>query len=215
VGYVDYSSTTPVSFTDGSLPSAELAQNNDRLRYTPSLGVRTAVSPALSLEARAGIDIQSLTTDPELTGVSQEGESTTVFSREKSFETLSYSATANYLPLDGTSGATGEVYQSGGSDIDGQRLTIRGLSLTSFHRFNERIQGIVSGRYLQYSYENSLTNASERWESTVSLRYQLTETLEVSSGWNFANQNSSGSEADEEGYESHRFFIALSGSMSL
>ena len=190
----------------------------DRNDLNTELGVFYVMTKEWQAGLKVGADLSRFQNEPEeeeVTVILPDGtESTVLKSRDRDTNSLSFSGLIDYMP-EGTDSQLGlEVSQSAATDIDGDRLTTRSVTLNGTKTFAERWTILAAGRFFQYDSGENLSDATDRYEATASLRYNITEAIALSVGWNYAKQNASDNEEQDfyfrsYDYEVNRAFITL------
>ncbi len=108
------------------------------------------------------------------------------------------------------------IDQSRRTDIDGDRLLTRTIGLDATKSIGDRVKLNLGGRFLQYNVGDSLKDPTERFDLTTAIQYSLTESIALSAGWNYVNQDADNQNLTQQllnntqDYEGNRFFIGLS-----
>jgi len=208
-----------LTFTKSRSNFDELSNSDlNRINYHPALGVNYTPSERLRFNAQAGLDYSYFVDDPapRTRGIlNDDGTITAVTATPESDQTtlfygsgLSYAVTAaTVLNL--------TALQSAGTDLDGQRLTVRSFAINASHLLYERVALVLAGQFSQYNVTDSLSNSTDRFDTTAAVRIALTDAIVLQVGYNYTNQN-----ADEQtiistpsgrgsDYEANRAFISL------
>ncbi|MCB0358530.1 MAG: hypothetical protein KDD44_02810 [Bdellovibrionales bacterium] len=210
-----YTFSTVNSNDNPDLTSEEL----DRFDYSVSTGIQHAFSERLQGSANVGVDFSTLVDTPmdEVIEVTNPDGTTTsiVQTPDDTSSSLAFSGRLDATPFDGT-GASLVVVQSSGVDTDGSRIIIRSVGLNLSQDITDRLQFGAGGRYMQFDQGDSLSDSTDRYSLSTSLRYALTESLSLSAGWNYTNQDASGQEditSRDQDYESNRFYVAINAGL--
>lgn len=106
--------------------------------------------------------------------------------------------------------------QSRRTDITGQQLMTRTIGLDGSKSIGDKVKLSLGGRFLQYDIGDSLSNPTERFDLTSAIQYSVTESIALSAGWNYTNQNVDNQSLSQsilnstQDYEGQRFFIGIS-----
>lgn len=208
-----------MTFTSGDsdTSSVESSSDLDRINYTPSVGARYIPMHDLVLSGQVGMDLSYYTNTPPMRSVSSvnaDGTVTTELKTPSDTETsLFWGTDLTYLLTQSTTlGLT--AMQSAGTDIDGNRVLVRTLALNLSQLFADTLVGTLGGRYSQFNNNNSLNNATDRFEALASLRYALTDTVALQFGYSYVKQNADFTNNStvlygNGDYESHRAYVSL------
>ncbi|MCC6952954.1 MAG: hypothetical protein IT290_02430, partial [Deltaproteobacteria bacterium] len=190
----------------------------DRLNYRPSLGGSYKLAERSLANASVGMDFTKFQGDQAertLTVLNPDGTVTTIQRQpDDTQSSLFFSTAVNYFPTQGSS-ITLSADQSAGTDVDGDRLTMRSFALDAGSQIFESFSVGAGLRYSQFNNGDSLSGATERYEGTVSARYHISQTLALALGYNYAQQKR-GDAAEaaffaDGDYETNRVFISLDG----
>ncbi|MCC6220711.1 MAG: hypothetical protein IT291_05665 [Deltaproteobacteria bacterium] len=211
---VDYLKFTSVKTNDIIGKSAD---DIDRTIANLGIGCRYAFSDKLNLFAGVGGDLSFLSEDPEprTDAIIDDSGNTILIATERDDEesSLAFNAGADFMPRVGTIFSLA-VDQSKLIDIDGDNILSRTFSLNGLHKIGEAWQLSASGLFTQFDEGDSLSDATDRFEVTTSVRYFITEALAIAVGWNYSNQDAdTGSDnflsLGTDDYKIHRAFISL------
>ena len=128
--------------------------------------------------------------------------------------TLIYRAGFNYSFSEHSS-LTSEVGQSRGTDTDGDRVSVRYVTLNGAQKLGDRADLLASFRYARFNQSDSLNNGNNRYEVVTAFKYSLSKTLAISLGWNFVRQDDTEDMLNPfffaNDYRVNRAFISLNG----
>ena len=212
--YQDYTSVT-----SNDVISKD-ADELDRLNSKLLLGIDYQLARSLMARAEAGpsfISYSNSVNEDLPTGVDYVSPSNTRGS--KSENSLTYAGSLSYIPDPGTELGTA-IEQVIGTDIDGDAVSTRSLTLNAYRKFGERFELSGSGKYIQFENGDSLgSDATDRFEVTASLKYAITESLAINLGWNLADQQAGDGlqqlQYGNNDYTVNRAFIGISSGLLL
>jgi len=178
--------------------------DNDRVNLSPTTGFNYTATEKLQLGASVGVDFSRFAN-------SREGDSS---ARDKTQSNLHYGANLSYI-LSDRSLVGLNIVQSGGTDIDGNRILVRTVGANGSYMLSNKASANLSGQFTQFDQGDSLSRSSERYEGIASLRYSLMEALAVSVGYSYVNQKADGGAVGGIGlfnsgdFDGHRAFVSL------
>lgn len=214
--FVDYLSFTDVSSQFSALNNSPNDQL-DRINWSLGSQINYTLSNAFSINAGIGFDTSVFIDSPTTSTVnlvSDTGELVTVqVARDDQQTSLALNTGIVYLPTPETS-LKFALRQSGGTNIDGQRIVTRIISLNGSQLIGDKTTLRASGRFTQFNNGSSLSNSGDRWELTLAGQFVLTEALTLSTGWNYSLQDAPGEAVDgflfnSNSYNVNRVFIAI------
>lgn len=183
-------------------------------------GVKTGYQPSKEFvfNANAGFNLSTYKEDRDpqsVTVVNADGTTTQVLIEPDDDEIgMEFAVDGAWIP-DPTRSITARVDQRFTTDIDGDRIFTRSVALNGMQMFGDRFRFNLGGLFLQYNIGDSLSEPTQRFETTVAGSYALTQSISLNIGWNYTNQNADEANEldavflDSEDYESHRFFIGI------
>ena len=190
----------------------------DRANYTGTANVRYQATQKVNLNGSVGVSQSNRFETPqptEVTTFDRKGVPTTVtIEREKNDTTLIFRAGVDYDFEPGSKLQAG-VEQSVGTDIDGDRIATRSVYGNGTKEITDRLSFILAGRYLQYSIDDALQNAVDRFEGSTSLNYLLTQQVSLQLGYNYVDQKTDDNQLEDqlslraEDYKANRVFIGV------
>jgi len=214
------------NYTFTNVDSNDLASKDeddlDRTDGTAGLKTSYQISEQVSAGASAAVNLSHLKNEPDpifVTVIDDNGETTQVLKDQDSDQvSLGYGANLNYAP-EPLSLFRLAVDQSQQTDIDGDRIITRSVSLDASKAIGDRFKLGAGGRFLQFNVGDSITKPTERFEVTASIQYSLTENVALTAGWNYYNQRADEDNLRErflfasEDYEGNRVFVGISGGL--
>jgi hypothetical protein len=217
-----YAGVSDIIFTsvESSNISEETEEEDDLDRIEARTGVRSTyrLSKSLTLSGTTGVSLSRLDTEPAdqtLTTVADDGtETTTVLEGQQDDLSLTFGASVAYAP-DSASSIKLAVDQGQKTDIDGDRIITRSVSLDGSRAFGDRFRLRAGAMFLQYNIGDNISKPTERLEGSVSAQYNLTQTIALEIGYNYTKQDADESNTEQrfffntEDYESSRAFIGL------
>jgi long-subunit fatty acid transport protein len=163
-------------------------------RYNAELAwtVSYVASERLTFGANVGVNYTSFIDDPkpiQTTFIDENGQSQTVIEQKDDGETtLVFGAGMSYLFQPGSTLSL-NVAQERSSDIDGQLITTRSFTGNLTKAFGDRLTLVAGGSYLQFSSDDSLSQAIDRVEGSTSLSYLLTQNTSLVLGYSYTKQD--------------------------
>lgn len=212
-------------FTYTRLGSEAVGDNNisksDLDRIDGRSGIRSfyQASDKFIINGSVGALLTNLVNNPEPfteTVVDGDGNvSEVLVSPDDQTVSLIYSGGFTYIPVPSfTTNFT--VDQSAGPDINGNRITTRSANLDMVKLFGDRLRLGGGGRFIQFNGGDDLNGATDRWEASTFVSYNLLQNLAIHGGWNFGIQNTDNNSTEDAisgfggDYKFNRFFIGLS-----
>lgn len=192
------------------------AEDPDRLDWITRLSNDYTVSEQVVVKANVGYNLSHLTDDPTertVTFIADDGStSTATIKPNRNESSLLFGGSVSYKPAVDTTLEAG-IDQNVGTNIDGQRTLYRVITLNGAQNIGERTSLFASGSLTQFEEGENLGNATDRYEAGAGVRYSFTESLSVTAGYSYANQDVGDiNETVAFGandYESHRVYIGL------
>lgn len=189
---------------------------HDRIDYGARVGLTRLFSPKLRMRTAVGADLSYLIDDPEDVfeeRLNPDGTTTTVLATpSNNSSSFAFSVNLDYQAAEAT---TVSVFaeQSSGVDTDGSRILIRSFGVNAAHRLTEVLWLSGAGRYQQFDEGDSLGNSTDRFDTSIALRYVLAPNVSLTGGYNFTTQDSDepllGAGTDSSDYDSHRAFVSF------
>ncbi|GEM_PF-5621691 len=211
--------TEYLSFTDVSSETREIANDElDRLDSRVSIGSNYSLSKTFQIFARVGLDHSYYSEDSIVSAAPiVEGEvPISVEERDDTELSLNYSAGFSYQPWQWTTLSL-SVAQSRGTNLDGQRVTVRSLTGNLIQKLDEQFDLLAGGGFSQFREGDSLSGSTDRFEGALSLRFFLAQATSVSLGYNYVDQNADDDAEslllDSTSYSGHRAFISLNSGL--
>ncbi len=217
--YTGFTVFTFTSVDTSDLEDDKDEDDSDRTEFVGGLRSTYQVSEQVSIGGSAGFNQSHLQNKPDdtfITILNPDGTTTQLATEGEQDDTsFVFGANVNYAP-DTASLLRLAIDQSRRTDIDGDRIITRTVTLDGSKAIGDRWRLAGGGRFLQFNIGDSLENPTDRFEVTLSAQYNLTESLALTAGWNYVNQDADDSNLEEnllfssEDYEGNRFFIGLS-----
>ena len=188
----------------------------DRLDWFFGLRGNMQISESVQFSASVGADFSKFdeermprtVTVTDLSGVTNN----ILVERDDEESSLSFGATLAYAPPGtGLTLSTG-VDQRSGTDVDGERIISRGVSANASYIPVERFLVTLGGSFNEFDQGDSLSDGTERFATTVALRYEISESMNVGAGWSYTNQESKDDSTESflfrsDDYESNKAFV--------
>jgi hypothetical protein len=200
---------------NGNLDKSDL----DRIDGRGGLRSSYQASDKFIINGSVGALLTNLVNDPEpftQTVIDSDGNvSEVLVSPDNQNVSLIYSGGFTFIPVPSFT-TIFTVDQTAGPDINGNRITTRSANLDAIKTVGDRLRLGAGGRFIQFNGGDSLSGATDRWEASAFIVYNLFQNLAIHGGWNFGIQNSDNSSVQETlygtggDYEFNRFFIGLS-----
>jgi len=200
--------------------SGGLEENRSLDRFTgEALWIVSYVaSERLNFGANAGFNFASFVDEPEpfsRSFINEDGETeTAIVDRDGSQASLVFGAGLSYVFQPGSVFSL-NLSQERVTDIDGDLVTTRSLSSNITKSFGDRFTFNAGGSVIQFSSQDDLSNAIERFEASLSLNYLLTQSTSLVIGGNYTKQDVDDSSLGEalsfrtQDFDSSRIFIGL------
>ncbi|MBP9837619.1 MAG: hypothetical protein KBC84_02795 [Proteobacteria bacterium] len=198
------------------------ASDYDRDGFKTGVKSKYQISEQVFVDGSAGIDYNRFVNDPKgVTVLTLQGDGTVApveVVGEQDDLAFVFNSSVNYAP-DKSSAIKLAIDQSRRTDVDGDKLITRNISLDASRSFDDRLKGSVGGRFLQYNIGDSLTNPTERYDLSASLQYALTEAIALVAGYNYTRQNADEQNRtqnllyDTNDYTGNRVFLGISGGL--
>ncbi|MFN8389008.1 MAG: hypothetical protein U0136_01810 [Bdellovibrionota bacterium] len=220
-----FAGVTEYTFTNVESNDLQTTQDEsdlDRLEAVTGLKSTYQVSQQVSVGGSAGVNYSHLNNRPDdvtVTVIDENGVATEVSRPGQQNDTsFIFGANVNYVP-DVTSLLRLAVDQTRSTDVDGNQLITRSVSLDGSKAFGDRWKLAAGGKFLQFNVGSSLSRPTERYEFTLSTQYSLTESIALSAGWNYVDQSTDKDNLSQrlvyasEDYTGNRFFIGLTAGL--
>ncbi|MCB0325361.1 MAG: hypothetical protein KDD69_17380 [Bdellovibrionales bacterium] len=210
---------TDVQRNDGlsKIPLEDEA-NFDRTNGDMDVYLKYNPTQQLFVSLSAGLQVTSFHNDPEPfeeTIIDPKGNPQIILvERDDSEASLVYQGDVEYVFEPGAAALLG-ARQEVGTDIDGDRITVRSTYINLTKSFGDRFKLDGGVTFVQFSEENELSESVDRAEFSTSASYQLTQSTALTLGYNYITQDSSDTELEENlrfrsrDYEVNRVFLAL------
>ncbi len=203
--------------TLSSLPDED-EDISDRTIGAVNLFTQYDASEKLKLGASAGVFHTSFHNDQGIrqrTVIGEDGMPTTIeFQRDDNETSLTFSGTADYIFEPGTLLGFA-VRQEVGTDIDGDSISVRSVSLNGVKGFGDRVKLDGGLTFVQFSETDNVSNPSDRIEFSTSASYQLTQFSAIVLGYNFVDQSADEDELERnlrfraQDYTANRIFLSV------
>src|SRR5690606_17104168 len=188
----------------------------DRTELELRIGFIRQLNQDLQISSYIGGDLTRLTQTPTartVTVTDSEGTETTVVTEpDKNQNSLAFGGALNYS-ISSTSSVALIVDQFNVVDIDGDNILTRTFALNGYHSFSDRLEGFLGASLLQFANDSSLSGATDRYLTTASMSYRITESVLFSFGYNYVTQDVRDTTQEiqyrNNDYEGHRAFISL------
>ncbi len=219
-----FAGVTDYTFTNVETNDAVDKTEDDLDRTEGVAGVRSTyqLSEKLSVGGSVGMNLSHLKTEPDdvfVTVISDDGTTTQITQQgDQNDVSLTFGGNLSYAP-EATSLLRLAVDQARRTDLDGDRLITRSASLDASKSIGDRLKLAAGGRFLQFNIGDSISSPTERYEVTASVQYSLTESLALTAGWNYTNQDADESNLEQrllfqsEDYEGNRFFVGITAGL--
>ena len=202
----------------GSNVGDEDASDLDRLDARTGIRSSYQLNEKFFINSSVGVLRTSLSNSPDqqtATVVDGDGNITEVNTTPESDQTnLIFSGGFTYIPVPSFTLIT-SADQFSGPDTNGNRITTRSFSVDAIKTFGDRTRAGATGRFLQFSGGDDLSGATDRYEVSTFVGYNLLQNLEIHAGWNWGIQNADDNNVAQQvqfgngDYEFNRFFIGL------
>ena len=215
-----YANVVDMEFTNVETNDLDQKTEDDLNRLDGATGVSTKyqITKDFQVDGRAGVSLSHLKKQPEdifFNVIDADGNVTQV-QREGDRDTtsLEFAGALNYAPNPAQS-AQLRVDQSQSTDVDGDRIISRSVSLNGLQGFGDRFKVVGSGRFLQYNIGDSISQPTERYDVSASVQYSLTQSISLTAGWNYTKQETDPDNLEQtllfnsEDYEGNRFFVGI------
>lgn len=199
-------------------------QDEDRAldRYTgEALWTASYVaSERLNFNVNAGLNFASFIDDPlpaTETFINDDGTTETVLlERDSTQASAVFGGGFNYIFQPG-SVFNANVSQSRVTDLDGDLVTTRSVSANVTKSFGDRFSLTAGGNFIQFSTDDTLSNAINRYEVSGSMNLLLTQNTSLVLGYNYTRQDADDADLGEalrfttQDFDSSRVFVGING----
>ncbi len=190
----------------------------NRTNGSANLFTQYDASEKLKLSGSAGIFLTSFHNDQgirETTVIGKDGEPITISSQREDDETsFTFSGTADYIFEPGTILGLA-VRQEVGTDIDGDSISVRSVSVNGVKGIGDRIKLDGAFTFIQFSETDNVSDPSDRVEFSTSASYQLTQFSAIVLGYNYVTQSADENDLERDlrfraqDYEANRIFLSV------